>query len=59
MDGYNPDHANWFFTKHLASGHLDTKPDGMKMEDRLQGCQTCHMAKQDNDYIYTGELGGS
>lgn len=59
VDGYNPDHADWFFTKHLASGELDTTPDGMEMEGRLQGCQSCHMAKQDNDYIYTGELGGS
>lgn len=59
VEGYNPDHADWFFTKHLASGELDTTPNGMAMEGRLPGCQSCHMAKQDNDYIYTGELGGS
>ena len=56
VDGYNPDHADWFFTKHLASGELDEMPNGMKMEGRLPGCQNCHMSKADNDYIFTGEL---
>jgi hypothetical protein len=33
--------------------------NGMKMpmEGRLPGCQNCHLAKRDNDYLYTGELG--
>lgn len=56
VEGYNADHNDWFFTKHLASGELDRTPTGMAMQGRLQGCQTCHMAKADNDYIFTGEL---
>ncbi len=55
--GYNPDFSDWFFTKHLASGELDVMPNGMQLEGRLPGCQGCHLAKQDNDYIFTGELG--
>lgn len=55
-EGYNEEHADWFFTKHLPSGELDEMPNGMKMEGRLPGCQNCHMAKADNDYIFTGQL---
>lgn len=56
VSGYNAEHNDWFFTKHLASGELDTMPNGMQMEGRLPGCQGCHGAKADNDYIYTGSL---
>lgn len=52
-NGYNPDHADWFFTKHLASGELDTAPDGMPLEGRLPGCQGCHVARADNDYLFS------
>lgn len=58
VSGYNPDAADWFFTKHLASGDLDTMPNGMEMEGRVPGCIGCHQAKADNDFVYTGELGG-
>ncbi len=51
--GYNPEHNDWFFTKFLADGSLDTMPNGMAMEGRLPGCQGCHIAKRDLDYLYT------
>ncbi len=60
QDGYNSQHNDWFFTKHLPSGELDKmEKDGMSMpmQGRLPGCQNCHMAKRDNDYLFTGELG--
>jgi hypothetical protein len=60
-DGYNSEHNDWFFTKHLPGGDLDKmEMNGMSMpmEGRLPGCQNCHLAKRDNDYLYTGELGG-
>ena len=59
--GYNGDHNDWFFSKHLPSGDLDKmEMNGMTMpmEGRLPGCQNCHLAKKDNDYLYTGALGG-
>ena len=56
--GYNAEHNDWFFTKHLASGELDQAPNGMALEGRLPGCQGCHIGKADNDYLFTGELGG-
>jgi hypothetical protein len=59
VSGYNADHNDWFFTKHLASGALDTMPNGMEMEGRLGGCQGCHGARADNDYLFTSVLGGS
>ena len=58
VTGYNAEHSDWFFTKHLASGVLDTMPNGMDMEGRLPGCQSCHLVRRDNDYLYTGQLGG-
>ena len=56
VEGYNPEHHDWFFTKHLASGELDKMPNGMAMEGRLPGCQGCHGAQAENDYIYTSAL---
>jgi Cytochrome P460 len=59
--GYNGDHNDWFFSKHLPSGELDKmEMNGMsmKLEGRLPGCQNCHGAKKDNDYLFTSELGG-
>jgi hypothetical protein len=59
-DGYNGEHHDWFFTKFLPSGEMDRmEMNGvsMPMEGRLPGCQNCHIAKRDNDYLYTGELG--
>ncbi len=56
VSGYNSEHADWFFTKHLATGELDTMPNGMAMEGRLPGCQNCHMGVSANDYLFTGSL---
>ena len=56
--GYNPEHNDWFFTKHLPDGSLDTMPNGMAMEGRLPGCQSCHMARAEQDYLYTERPGG-
>jgi hypothetical protein len=49
VQGYNPDHNDWFFTKIGADG-------GAQAEGRVEDCQTCHSARRDNDHIYTGEL---
>ena len=54
--GYNADHSDWFFTKHNPDGSLAAAPNGMALEGRLPGCQSCHMAKADNDYLYTGSM---
>jgi hypothetical protein len=58
VPGYNAEHNDWFFTKHLAGGELDKMPNGMEMEGRLPGCQTCHLGVRANDYLFTGQLGG-
>lgn len=47
--GYNPDHNDWFFIKRLADGTVEAS-------GRVQGCQDCHMARRDNDYILTASL---
>lgn len=47
--GYNPEHNDWFWTKILADGTVEA-------EGQVEGCQSCHMARQDNDYIYTSSL---
>lgn len=51
--GYNPDFSDWFFTKHLPDGSLDAMPNGMAMEGRLPGCQGCHVARKDADFLFT------
>jgi hypothetical protein len=49
VQGYNPDHNDWFFTKIGADGKVQA-------EGQVEGCQACHSTQRDNDYIYTGEL---
>jgi Cytochrome P460 len=51
--GYNPDFSDWFFTKHKPDGSLFAMPNGMAMEGRLPGCQGCHLAKKDADFLFT------
>lgn len=58
VPGYNAEHNDWFFSKHLPDGSLDQTPDGMPMEGRLMGCQNCHVARAAHDYLFTGDLGG-
>ena len=56
-DGYNSQHNDWFFSKHLPSGELDQAPNGMRMAGRVPGCQACHQGRSNNDYIFTSQLG--
>jgi hypothetical protein len=49
VPGYNPDHNDWFLTKIGADS-------AVQAEGQVEGCQTCHIARRDNDYIYTGPL---
>lgn len=54
--GFNPEHNDWYFIKRLASGQLDTMPGGVPMAGRVPGCQNCHGAARQNDYILTSSL---
>lgn len=47
---FNPEHANWWFLKRNADGSYDA-------EGRFAGCEGCHSARADNDYLMTGPLG--
>ncbi len=47
--GYNAEHNDWFFIKRLADGTVEA-------EGRVAGCQGCHGAAKDNDYILTASL---
>ena len=57
--GFNPEHNDWFFSKHLVGGTLDTMPDGTPMEGRVPGCENCHSRARSNDYVLTGPIGGN
>ena len=47
--GYNPEHNDWFFVKQ--------DPDGVvEVEGKVAGCQSCHQAQRNNDYLFTGSL---
>jgi hypothetical protein len=48
-DGFNDEHRDWFFAKLSASG-------AVQAEGRVEGCQACHGARADNDYILTSDL---
>lgn len=48
-DGFNPDNNDWFWAKVKANGEVDAA-------GQLQGCQACHGARRDNDFIWIGDL---
>jgi hypothetical protein len=54
--GFNPEHSDWFFSKHLPTGALERMPDGRAMEGRVPGCQSCHSEQKANDYLFTGSI---
>lgn len=45
--GYDAEHNDWFWAKVLADGTVEK-------EGQVEGCQTCHGAAIDNDYVMTG-----
>jgi hypothetical protein len=46
VEGYNPQHQDWFFAKH--------DPQGMaEVSGRAEMCQACHRAAPEGDYLYT------
>ena len=47
--GYNPDNNDWFWAKVKANGEVEA-------EGQLQGCQACHGARRENDFVLTGDL---
>ncbi len=49
-ENFNAEHNNWFFLKRNADGSYDAA-------GRFEGCQNCHGARADNDYILTADLG--
>jgi hypothetical protein len=50
--GYDPDNNDWYWVKRLADGTIE-------VEGRGAGCIACHTAQRDNDFIFTGSLGGA
>ncbi len=48
-ESFNPEHNNWYFIKRNADGSVDAA-------GRFDGCQNCHGARADNDYILTSSL---
>lgn len=44
VEGYNPEHEDWFFAKYLPDGTIEA-------EGRVEACQECHM--EGPDYIRT------
>ncbi|MGD2218361.1 MAG: cytochrome P460 family protein [Gemmatimonadales bacterium] len=51
VDGFDPEHGNWYWLKVLADGTIE-------VQGRGAGCIACHSGQADNDYIFTGSLGG-
>ena len=49
IKGYNPAAADWFWAKYDGSGKV-------LASGKAEACITCHDAKKDNDFIYTGTL---
>ncbi len=47
--GFDPENNDWFWAKFKKNGEIDA-------EGRIPGCQACHGAQKDNDYIWAGPL---
>ncbi len=51
VDGFDPEHSNWYWLKVVADGTIE-------VQGRGAGCIACHSGQADNDYVFTGSLGG-
>lgn len=49
LKGYNPSYGDWFWAKYTPEGKVEASGN-------VKGCIDCHLAKKDNDFIYTGEV---
>ncbi len=49
VDGFNPEHNDWFWGMVAATGEV-------RAEGKIQGCQSCHGARPENDYVLVGDL---
>ncbi|MCG7847807.1 MAG: cytochrome P460 family protein [ANME-2 cluster archaeon] len=49
VDGYDPEHNDWFWVKYLPDGTIEA-------EGKIEDCNGCHGMKKSNDYIFTGIL---
>lgn len=56
VEGYDPANNDWFYSKHMPSGELDTGPNGMPLAGRVASCQACHGQQRGNDYLFTSPL---
>ena len=50
VEGYAPEHGNWFFAKYLPDGTVEA-------EGRVETCRECHM--EGPDYIRTAGFGAA
>ncbi len=55
IEGYSPAAGDWFWVKYLPDGSVD---EAGAAQGRVSMCIQCHSGKADNDYIFTGQLGG-
>jgi hypothetical protein len=49
IKGYNPAAGDWFWAKYGTDGKV-------LASGRVNACITCHEAKKDNDYIFSGKI---
>ncbi|MEM4658298.1 MAG: cytochrome P460 family protein [Candidatus Methanosuratincola sp.] len=59
IKGYNPEAGDWFWVKFLPDGRVETMESGgmeMKAAGKVGMCISCHSARADNDYLYTGDI---
>ena len=49
VDGYDPEHNDWFWAKYLPDGTIEA-------EGNIEDCNGCHGMKKSNDYIFSGIL---
>jgi hypothetical protein len=49
VDGYEPEHNNWYWTKFLPDGSIEAT-------GRVQSCIDCHSKQMSNDYLFTGPM---
>jgi hypothetical protein len=49
VEDYNDEFNDWFWLKNSPDGAIDA-------EGKVEGCQSCHQAAADNDYLFTGPL---
>lgn len=55
VEGYDPEHGDWYWIKYRPDGTVDQTPDGKPISGRFASCINCHEGSDGGDYTFAND----